>query len=66
MKKNNHHHSKPEIVKALKEKGITIKRISVEGQRTRETSDGNWLSDLQEIIKHYGLFNPHKSGGQPA
>jgi hypothetical protein len=43
-------------VKALKQKGITIQRITVEGQRTWETSDGNWVADLQELVMMYGLF----------
>jgi lambda repressor-like predicted transcriptional regulator len=57
MKKDNkNHYPKTLIVKALKQKGITIQRITVEGQRTWETSDGNWVADLQELVMMYGLF----------
>lgn len=57
MKRDNHkHYPKTMIVKALKEKGVTIQRITVEGQRTWETSDGNWVADLQEFVTLYDLF----------
>lgn len=54
--KQRKHTPKNSVILALKARGITMKRVEMNGMRVWQLSDGRAFESLQQVARVYGVF----------